>query len=281
MSQITLTDGRVLAYEEYGDPQGHPVFYFHGWPSSRLGARKLGPAAAACHVRLISPDRPGYGLSNYQRHRRLLDWPDDLVQLADTLKISRFSVVGVSGGGPYAAVCGYAIPNRLHRLGIVVGLAPTNLPEIFSGIAWLNRLSWRLLISSHFFAFLGALGNLIKIRYLPALDIVGWGGQYDQVNVRKLNAEFHETMLEAFRQGVGGPYRDLVIYSHDWGFAVSAIKTPTDLWYGDQDKNVSLNMGKYYASQISGSKLTVYPDEGHTLYLRHAEDIFSGLTKKV
>ena len=82
---VTLPDGRVLAYEEYGIPTGFPVLSFHGGLSSRLDAAPAHEAAVAKGVRLISPDRPGMGLSTYQPGRRLIDWPADVTHLTEAL----------------------------------------------------------------------------------------------------------------------------------------------------------------------------------------------------
>lgn len=38
-----LPDGRVLGFAEYGNPDGVPLLYFHGYPCCRLEG---GPAAA-------------------------------------------------------------------------------------------------------------------------------------------------------------------------------------------------------------------------------------------
>src|SRR5271167_4350698 len=84
---VTLPDGRELAYEEYGDPAGDPVLSFHGGLSSRLDAAPAHQAALDLGVRLISPDRPGIGLSTFQPGRRLLDWPADVAALTEALGI--------------------------------------------------------------------------------------------------------------------------------------------------------------------------------------------------
>ena len=99
---IRLPDGRTLGYSEYGSPTGNTLFYFG---SSRLEACLLARAAANAGVRVIGTDRPGMGLSQFQPGRRLLDWPADVVALADHLGIARFAVVGVSAGGPHALAC--------------------------------------------------------------------------------------------------------------------------------------------------------------------------------
>src|SRR3990170_989632 len=88
--QIHLNDGRKLGFAQYGDLKGKPVFYFHGWPASRLSAKIYDDLAKKLYVRIISPDRPGFGLSDYKKDRTLLDWPDDVLALADFLKIKKF-----------------------------------------------------------------------------------------------------------------------------------------------------------------------------------------------
>jgi len=108
---IQLRDGRTLGYAEYGSSEGKPLFYFHGHPGSRFEARFLAEQAAQVGVRLIGIDRPGMGLSSFKARRRLLDWPDDVVELADSLHLDRFAVVGFSGGGPYTLACAYKVPS--------------------------------------------------------------------------------------------------------------------------------------------------------------------------
>src|SRR5512136_1482675 len=112
MTTIALSDGRTLAYAEYGDPTGQPVFFFHGMPGSRL-FRPPDQITAKVGVRLITTDRPGYGLSTFQPGRRFLDWPGDIAQLADHLNMEKFAVMGHSAGGPYVAACAYALPQRV------------------------------------------------------------------------------------------------------------------------------------------------------------------------
>ncbi|MEM8863860.1 MAG: alpha/beta hydrolase, partial [Chloroflexota bacterium] len=133
--QITLKDGRKLAYSTYGsEPEGKPIFYHHGWPSSRLEGANYGDAATKLNGRLIAVDRPGIGRSDLKPNRKLLDWPDDLSELADQLGIDQFYVLGTSGGGPYVAACAYRIPDRLLGAGIVAGLSPMTNPKTKEGM---------------------------------------------------------------------------------------------------------------------------------------------------
>ena len=72
---VRLENGGTIALSEYGDPRGVPVFFCHGWPSSRTMAELTHDAARDVGVRIISPDRPGIRDSDFQADRRLIDWP--------------------------------------------------------------------------------------------------------------------------------------------------------------------------------------------------------------
>ncbi len=74
-------------------------------------------------VRVITPDRPGCGRSDFQPGRRIEAWPSDVAALVDHLQLGRFAVLGFSGGTPYAiALAASRLP--VTALGIVSGDAP-------------------------------------------------------------------------------------------------------------------------------------------------------------
>ncbi len=126
-------DGRTIGFAEYGDPHGKPIFFFHGFPGSRFEAELFHDVALANNIRIIAVDRPGMGLSSFQKDRTLLDWPDDILELADKLGVDDFAVMGISGGGPYAAACAKEIrSSRLKKVGIISAMGPTDKQCIYS-----------------------------------------------------------------------------------------------------------------------------------------------------
>ena len=124
---LTLPDGRVLGYGIYGDPAGFPVFDFHGIPGSRREAALIADYIGRDDVCFIGMDRPGYGRSSPKRNFRIVDFPGDVVALADQLKIAKFAVLGYSGGGPFALACAAQIPGRLASLAVVSGVGPADI----------------------------------------------------------------------------------------------------------------------------------------------------------
>jgi pimeloyl-ACP methyl ester carboxylesterase len=141
---LLLRAGRRLGYAEYGTPDGEPGFYFHGHPGSRLEAELADEASAEAGLRLIALDRPGYGLSDFQLDRTLLDWPRDVEEAADALGLERFSVLGSSGGGPYALACAHELTERVTRAGVVSGVGPHDAPGATDGMRWQNCVGFQL-----------------------------------------------------------------------------------------------------------------------------------------
>ncbi|MGH9299558.1 MAG: alpha/beta fold hydrolase, partial [Acidimicrobiales bacterium] len=141
-----LPDGRELAFSEAGAADGTPVLAFHGTPGSRR--QVLLPladeAARKAGVRLIAPDRPGYGHSTFQRGRRLVDWAADVASLADHLDLGHFAVIGISGGGPHALVCAALLADRVNRAGVVSGIGPTLSSEDSEDMMRSNQILFAL-----------------------------------------------------------------------------------------------------------------------------------------
>src|SRR5215471_3904851 len=135
-----LRDGRVLGYAEYGDPRGKPVFFFHGLPGSRRQRHPDDSIAIELGARIITVDRPGYGLSEFQPGRTLLDWPGDVAQLADGLHLDQFAAIGLSGGGPYLLSCAYTMPERITSASVISGMGPVESPEARKGMLGAMRL---------------------------------------------------------------------------------------------------------------------------------------------
>ena len=262
--QINLRDGRVLGFAEYGIHDGVPVFYFHGFPSSRLDWPFFdaeGPAKEL-NARIIAPDRPGYGLSDPQRGRRLLDWPADVAALADALQIDRFAVLGISGGGPYVAACAYGIPGRLTRAGIVCGMGPADAPGMQGGTSWTipgqSSLMRRLTL------MLTSMGlSRDPDQFLSRSKETFSAPDGLLLDQSALAQAFIAGMQEAFRSGTGGANHEAGLYTRPWGFHLQEIDAEVHLWHGGLDNNVPISVGRFVADAIPNCNARFYEDEGH------------------
>ena len=142
---LRLPDGRALAWCEYGVPDGTPYLYFHGLPGSRLDGQVNAQSVTEAGLRLIAPDRPGFGRSEIQAGKRsYADWARDIGHLADALELDRFAIVAYSAGGPYALAAAQILEGRITRVGIVSGVAPSEMPKYRNGTCATDRVMTRL-----------------------------------------------------------------------------------------------------------------------------------------
>lgn len=266
---LKLRDGRQLGFAEYGEARGEPVFYFHGWPSSRLEAEAVETKVRQQGARVIAIDRPGYGLSDFQPGRRLTDWPADVKQVADHLGIGRFRVLGVSGGGPYASACAALIPERLTRVTLVCSLAPLNGLASSRGMSMGNRFFLHTARQAPGLArrlgefFLEKMRRRAGLIFLPQIESELPECDREALATEALKGALTRSSVEAFCQGVKGPAWDGCLYALPWGFRLEDIKIPVRVWHGDADIIVPPEMGRCHARALPSCKATFCPGEGH------------------
>jgi pimeloyl-ACP methyl ester carboxylesterase len=279
---VKLHDGRKLCFRSFGDKGGEPVFYFHGFPSSGQEVRlNSGDRTAKdLNLHIIAVNRPGYGESEFQAGRNLLDWPDDISELADSLGIDKFSVLGVSGGGPYAIACAYKIPSRLKKVGVVSGMGPFTAPGAK------KSASAPILRSPRF------MQNLMLKGFKKALD------KNPEKVARRMRKGFPEAdnaiiaipeerdvLLNALKEGLSagpeGAKQDAKIYKGYWGFSLEDVKQQVYLWHGEEDLSVRIETAKSVAGQLANCLPRYFPGEGHfSLLYNEAHDIYRLFVKE-
>jgi pimeloyl-ACP methyl ester carboxylesterase len=278
-----LPDGRELAWLEAGTPRGRPVFAFHGTPGSRRQVSFDEKPITAAGVRMIALDRPGYGHSSFHPGRALVDWPADVRALADHLELDSFAVLGVSGGGPHAAVCARHLPDRVSSAAIVSGVGPMGDPAFDVGMVGFNRG----------ITFLARQSPLVlrPLFWFQAFSLRRW----PEATMRAVTKRFpapDAALLErpdvraAFLDEAKRPSatttraatQDFVLFAREWGFRLEDISVPVHLWHGDADRNVLFGHGRFVAERIPGAVLHECPGEGHLLYVNHLEEILTTVT---
>ena len=278
---LTLPDGRVLAYEEYGIPTGFPVLSFHGGLSSRLDAASAHDAAVATGVRLISPDRPGMGLSTYQPGRRLVDWPADVTHLTEALGIERFAVMGWSAGGPYAAVSAARMSDRVTAVALLSSSVPLDLYGTTRGLSVEDRALLTLTRRAP-----GVASTLMKVSIVNASNarlfraVMRSFPPADRTVLTEWGPPDHTLAFvrEAMRQGTEGCVQDYRIFGDPWGFSLEEISVPVDIWEGGEDQTGPPGYRAFLKRHIPQATVTVVPGEGHLSLLPHqAAAIFSSL----
>jgi len=283
---LSLKSGAELAYAEYGCAAGTPVFFFHGWPSSRTMAQLTDPAASQLGVRIISTDRPGIRDSSFQPNRKLVDWPQIVEQLADHLRIQQFRILAISGGAPYAYVAAWKIPERVRAIGIASGAPPivdlgdhSGLLSLYRRLLWLYGRSPQTLRALFFLT--GAIARIRPpVRFRPLMLKLLQLQACDAASLEDSVAfeACFESQRRAWRASIKGLTADAEIFAAPWGFRLEDVNVPVRLWHGTKDRAFSTRVAEYVAARLPDCKARYVEGEGHySLPIRHMREILADL----
>jgi pimeloyl-ACP methyl ester carboxylesterase len=281
---VQLQNGSRIAVDEYGDLEGRPVFFCHGWPSSRSMATIAQDAARDLGVRIISPDRPGINESAFQKERTLLDWPVLLHEIATQLGIEKFRVLGISGGAPYAFASAWSMPEQVEAIAVVSGVPPITELKGHDGLLKLYR--WMLalyrkqprLLRRCFHLARPFASRKIPIRLRPIfLKLLQPCDAAVLRDSRAFEACF-ESQRQAWRISAEGVMVDAEIYARPWGFALEEVRTPVRLWHGKTDRSFSYYLAEHVARRLPNCRARFVEGAGHySLPIRHMHEILADL----
>jgi pimeloyl-ACP methyl ester carboxylesterase len=287
MSQtFVLKDDRRLGFAEYGASTARAVFYFHGSAGSRLERPSSESMLVQMGIRLITTDRPGHGLSDYQPDRRLIDWAQDIGQLADHLGISEFYVTGSSAGGPHALACAHQLAARVISGAVVSSIAPMSRPRAYEGMPLLNQILARSARRSRWvtrairwIARNMVMGDAEKAtrQMMSSIPDSDKAVLYAPQNVDILVS----SIREGFRQGSQGVAEDDVLVNREWGFELESVRARIDIWHGERDVNAPIHAGEYLRDRLPNVRVNFLPDAGHFFLLGRWEEMLSELVDEV
>jgi len=276
---LQLSDGINLCYAEYGNQEGEPVFLFHGNPGSRISWGLYPGAPYLPGIRIVAPDRPGYAQTDFKKNA-IQYWPDDIVELADHLKIEKFHLFGPSGGGPYALACAWKIPDRLKSVGIFGSVGPY-CKESVDGINKPLKVLWR--IANPLFPVVRIQNRLIawKARKDPQglIDAITEVELSDAdkriVSKKEIRSIFPRVFPESYLQhGIGSAY-DYTL-PKKWPILLDQILIKVICWQAEQDLMTG-NMTGFIAEKLPESELILIPHAGHLWIMEHIREVLERL----
>jgi pimeloyl-ACP methyl ester carboxylesterase len=273
LTRIKAADGRTLGVAQWGDPEGSVVFALHGTPGSRFGRHPDEAALERAGLRVVTYDRPGYGVSDRLPGRRVVDCAADVAAIADALGIDRFAVTGGSGGGPHSLAVAARLGTRITSAECAVGAAPFDA----EGLDWwagmdpqnVQEFGWAVEGEQVLQENLARLAekDLARIAEDPS-KILSDDWQLADADREKLarpdlQRVFLETMRAAYAAGVWGWVDDDLAFLTDWGFSLDEISVPVTVRYGAQDVLVPAAHGAWLGSHVLGATVVVHTDGGH------------------
>jgi pimeloyl-ACP methyl ester carboxylesterase len=263
---LKLPDGRTLAYADLGAPDGPLVMSFHGAPSSRLETSAWDDDFKRLGVRLVAPERPGYGLSSPLPGRQREQWPADVAVLADSLGRERFAVMGASSGGPYTVACAALMGDRVVAATVVAGVTDVawagyfeqygdSFPAIKEVMSCPDEASAQRCCIEHYGVDGRGFGD--SVPELGAADRAFFRDS------RQLASRFMHSMGEAFRQGTAAFAQDLLIEGQPWAFDPTTITIPVRVVHGELDMLCPVGHSRHTAEVIPTASFELVPRHGH------------------
>jgi pimeloyl-ACP methyl ester carboxylesterase len=261
-AELTLSDGRRLSWIELGASSGPIVVVLDG-PGSRGLARAAAPAALELGLRLVAPDRPGFG-STPQAGRPIAAWPEDHAALLDHLGVDRAGIFAQSGGTPYALAVALAIPERTTALALAGAVAPLDDPgsarELGSDLRVATRLArrapWLLRLLLGRLAHTAARDRQAFARKaakrLPPADLAVLADP----DLRDLDIAATREILER----PGSVAAEIGLLARPWGLDLASFRVPLALWSGDRDTRHPTAQSRRLARLLGGGEIHVVPE---------------------
>lgn len=272
LETIRTPDGRQLAYAEWGTPEGFPTISIHGTPGCRLGRHPNQDLVKEAGMRVITFDRAGYGRSDRNPGRRVVDVVPDVRALADALEFDKFAIVGGSGGGPHTLAVAALMPERITRAACIVGIAPHEAlgDDWTRGMDPMNvkEFGWALegeeLLAKELTRESAEMCERVEVDPSTVLgDFVLPESDRKILSRQDVAQIIRETTNEQNVNGVWGWVDDDLAFTKPWGFDPSTVRVPIAIWWGAEDVLVPPQHGEWLAANVPGAVTRVIEGGGH------------------
>lgn len=266
---VQLADGRRLAYDDVGAPDGRPIVYLHGCPDCRLTRHPDDRLAADVGVRLVALDRPGYGASDPPPDWTRRSMANDVIAVLDHLGIDRCAVLGWSSGGQIALACAAVAPERVATVGLVASTVPTP----FDGDA--GAVAQDMLP----FVAPDGLDSELALEHIREAKTDAY--LHDLDSIPGLAERLAIAMQSAIAHGSTGAEFDLRNLMTPWDIDLDAIEVPVSLWYGALDDVVAPTVGTDLAAALPNSRIEIVEGASHLLLLTNWTTLLDSLARQL
>lgn len=276
---VELPDGRRVAVDDRGDPDGVAVLYVHGTPDSRLARHPDDGIARAAGVRLLAPDRPGIGGSDPDAGATPASVADDLVALLDRFGIEQAAVLSWSTGAIHALALAGAHPDRCRRVVLAAPLVPADAyddPGVLDG----SDDARRLFADAHRGMDPGQVGAELAPWLVPPVidDAVARemmaGSIAALADVPGVADQLALAVRACVAGGTSGVERDITAQATPLGGLLDRIAAPISVHVGTDDVVTPPAMAAWIARRL-GTDPVVHAGVGHELAIRRWADLLA------
>ncbi|MFM7013568.1 MAG: alpha/beta fold hydrolase [Actinomycetota bacterium] len=263
-----LSSGRkleILTTDVVGEAA---IVFHHGTPGSIYTWETWIKKLNSLGLSGIAYSRPGYGRSERSQGRSVSSVGRDIDEVLTEFGVKRFVSIGHSGGGPHAlgdsqnskclgvlTIAGVG-PYGDDELNFLEGMAQENHDEFGAALEGVEALTaWMDKYASGMASVTGK-------------DVIeSFGGLISDADKAVLTDAYAEEAAKAMAYGLSvsyfGWFDDDLAFVKDWGFKLSDVKVPVELWQGDQDLMVPHAHAYFLEKHLPNVQLKFQPGEGH------------------
>lgn len=269
--RLVRPDGRTVAWTECGLLEGRALLRLPGTPGSRLSLRIDQAPWVQRGLRVITVERPGFGVSTRLPGRGFLEHADDLAAILDDLGIGSVPVYGGSGGAPHVLAFAARHPDRVQACAIGDGAAPLTDEEVGQQVAMVAAAD--ALARSGEAEALRALLDEARTSIL-ADPIAGLGEIMETAPAADQEimadpawqAAFTRGICEALAPGVDGWLDEALAINGDWhDIELEAVTTSVTWRHGDADRNCPFSAARRLVGRLPDARLIVSTKSGHLI----------------
>jgi pimeloyl-ACP methyl ester carboxylesterase len=279
-----LPSGRTISYAESGCPNGRPVLMCHPILSSRLIMPENQSILEELNIRLIVPDRPGFGFTSPAATCHSIDqWLEDMHYFIPQINASGCSLLGYSSGGAYAMALAATSPQLIDKLCLVSSIVPVHEKNNLNALLPLTRMIVHLARTNQNIA-----GSFLKLALNKAIR--NPNSYFDHVfeiipehDQKLLHRDELKHMLvgafeEGVRQGIDAINNEILFVAREWQIEPGAIRCPVTIWHGTDDAHAPFcNMEQFSANIPNLTTRHRVDQTGHYMMFGQWRNILNGI----
>lgn len=275
--QIVLMDGRRLAYREYGDPRGRACLGFHEGLGSSLLPPGTQARAEALGLRIISPERPGFGQSDPRGDYSFDGVAEDMVALCDRLGLGEVVIAAVASGAPSALQTAIRMGPRARFVVLCSGRPPRRTAgeagQRNSHVLFRARLEANPWMAEAIYAILRFRRSHALTRQMMRRTAAHSHGDWALLDAHPATIDFVWRYVgEALARSTRGPVDEVRAFRQGGNLTPAALSAPVVVWHGEEDVMAPLPDLLAYLGD-KAREVRVIEGVGHLMALKHWDDI--------
>lgn len=266
VQRIEAPEGRPIHFIDDGDPLGQAVVFTGGLGTSVRAIRLLDflqTLRSDLGLRFITVERNGFGQTPFDPSLTMTNFSEDVERVLAHLKVKKFSVFGISGGGPYTQKIASRNPERLHSVHLAATAPSLGGGQRCSADSPASAYRDLLRYPMQFFAFESDS---------PMHQVTGFQ-----------DTAFDEGARAHFMRGqLADPMpldHEIKLYCQEGLIDMSPVKVPVFVYAGLSDAVLGAQSLEVWRDVFPQAAVTIraYPDEGHDIQYRHLDQILLDL----